>query len=129
MAKTITSPSKRWPGTVILSDPLSMPQVMAFEDAIQNAREQAIEHGNTVTVKDKDGVEKEAANAMSARYMNGILPGICVCVEKWELQGLPEKVTPDIFPGSPKMDSAELLAWLIREITELYRGAETVPNA
>jgi len=129
MAKIIISPSKKWVGTVTLSDPLSMPQVLAFEDAIQDAQEQAIERGNTVTVKDKDGNEKKTANALSARYMMGILPGVCACVEKWELQGLPEKVTPDTFPGSPKIASAELLAWLIREITKLYEDAETVPNA
>lgn len=129
MAKIIESPSKKWAGTVTLSDPLSMPQVMAFEDAIQNGIDQAIEHGNVVTVKDKDGNEREAANVMSARYMLGILPGVCACVEKWDLQGLPENMTPDKFPGSPKIASAELLAWLIREITILYNDAETVPNA
>lgn len=129
MGKIITSPVKRWRGTVTLSDPLTIPQVMAYEDAMRAGKEAALEHGNTVQVKNKSGEEETQANFFSARYLYTILPGVCACVEKWELEGLPAVVTAENFPGSPKMDSARLLSWIIGEISKLYTEAEEVPNA
>lgn len=110
MSKVITSPSKKWSGTVTISDPLLIPQTMAFEDAVNAAKDCGM-------------------GTAAAKYSYLLLPGVCACVEKWNLAGLPEGMTPEQFPGSPKVESIKLLAWLVNEIGALYDEAETVPNA
>lgn len=102
MPKKITSPSSRWPGFVVLVDPLTMPQALAWERAVRTAQE----------LNAQTQTEFEAA----------LLPGICACVEKWELTGL-ENVTPDTFPASPRAESAKLVGWLVTEITAIYAGS------
>ena len=108
MSKTITSPVKRWPGAVVLSDPLNYPQSIAIEEALETAR----------TIEDK----------RSAAYRNALLPGICACVEKWEIEGLGQ-LTPDNFPSTPIVSSSLLVAWLLGEIVKLFRDGDEIPNA
>ena len=108
MSKTITSPVKRWPGAVVLSDPLNYPQSIAIEEALETAR--------------------EMPDSKSAAYRNALLPGICACVEKWELEGLGQ-LTPSNFPSTPNVSSSLLIAWLLREITALFREGDKIPNA
>ena len=111
MSKTITSPVKRYPGTVVLSDPLTFPQTFAFEDAI-NAVGEARETGSI------------------ARIRYALLPGILACVEEWHIGGgFPDRPALDNFPSSPRQSSAELIEWLIGEIGDLYREADDVPLA
>lgn len=104
MSKRILSPSSRWPGAVVLSDPMSLPQAIAWERAISSV----IQNANEVTITEVD---------------YALLPAICGCVEKWELEGLGD-LTPDTFPGSPRPKSIELRKWLTEEITSIYRGEE-----
>lgn len=109
MSKVITSPVKKFPGTVTLSDPLTFPQVFAVEDALDKS------------------IEVDSAFASSrARY--AVLPAIIECVEKWELEGIPENVTVETFPATPPTSTARLIAWLINEIVELFKEAEPDPN-
>ena len=129
MPKTITSPVRRWPGTVILSDPLSIPQTIAFEDALNKSQADAKERGDIVRIKNSKGKESEVANAASGRYRLIILDGILPCVEGWQLDGLPETLTKDTFPGTPRIPSVELIAWLVEEISKLFIEANDVPNA
>ena len=110
MPKIITSPVKKWPGSVTISDPLTISQAMAFEEAISASKESG------------------DPNFTSAAYCKILLPGIFACVEKWELAGL-EGITLDNFPGTPKIASASLIVWLTTEISKLYREADEVPNA
>jgi hypothetical protein len=110
MSKIITSPVKRWSGSVTLYDPLTIPQAMAFEDALDLAR------------------AEENKDFTRAKIAQLLLPGICACVEKWELDGL-GIVTPENYPASPKLSSAMLLSWLMGEITTLFKEADEVPNA
>ena len=112
MSKVIVSPVKRFAGRVVLSDPLTMPQVMAFEDAMSEAREM-----------------NEAEGVLTSRRLHVILSGVIQCVEKWEVDGIPETVTPDTFPGTPKMPVARFIAWLVDELTTIYNEADEVPNA
>jgi len=107
MSKTITSPVKKWPGTVTLSDPLSFPQAIAFEDTI-------------------DAV-KALEDPSQQRVNYTLLPAVLACVEKWELEGLGDPPNP--FPATPLVASALLLAWLVREVSRLFNEAEEVPNA
>lgn len=104
MTKRVISPSSRWPGGVVLSDPLSLPQAITWEKAIQSVQSR----GDEVTITE-------------VNY--ALLPGICACVEKWELEGLGD-LTPDTFPGTPRGKSIELITWLTNEISRVYVGEE-----
>jgi len=103
------SPVKRWNGSVTLSDPLTFPQVFAFQDALDAARSAGVDNG--------------------AKVNHALLPGIIACVEAWNLQRFPTTVTPETFPATPPGDSAKLVAWLVKELTGLFEDAETIPNA
>ena len=104
--REITSPSARFPGVVVLHDPLSYPQVVALEEAVQQARE-------------ADGAAADLA----------LLPGLLVCVAEVRLEGIPAKPTPDTWPATPRKAAAELLRWLTSEIMTVYVGETEIPNA
>ena len=108
MSKRVLSPSPRWPGAVVISDPLTLPQALSLEKAVRTA--QQLEGDITFT---------DVNNAM--------LPGILACVEIWELEGL----DPNKFPASPRKESRDLINWLIKEIMLVYTGEEEKadPNA
>jgi hypothetical protein len=107
MSKIVTCPVARFAGTVTFAEPLSMPQALAWERSVREAQEL---QAHTQT-------EYEAA----------LLPGVCACVEKWELKDLKE-VTPDNFPATPRAESASLVGWLVRELTAIYTGSGEVPD-
>lgn len=110
MSKVITSPIERWKGSVTIADPLTIPQV------------QAIEAGMTIPEVGNDGrYWLSVTDAMQ-------LPAILACVEKWELENFPEKVTAENFPASPRGDSHKLVEWLFESIRKIYFGEIAVPN-
>lgn len=102
MGKTITSPVRRFPGTVTLSDPLSYPQVYAWRDAIEAA---------------------QAAGEDAIKANGALVSGILSVVEEWHLAG----VDPARFPATPAQSAAALVGWLVGEISALFAEAETVP--
>jgi len=104
MPKIVVSPSSRWPGKVTLSSPMSLPQAIAWERAIRDV--QALNKDVTIT---------------EVNY--ALLPAICGCVEKWELEGMGD-ITPDTFPATPRKESVELITWLTNEISRIYIGEE-----
>lgn len=101
MPKTITSPVKEFPGTVILPDYLTMPQALAYERAI------------------RDGSALMEQNATPAEYDALTVEAICECVQEWNLDGF-EQLAPDTFPFTPRLASTELINWLFSEIIKLY---------
>ena len=105
MSRTITSPVKKFPGTVVLADPLTFDQLFAFMDAVEMARGQE-----------------------GARVNYAALPGILACVEAWHLVGIPEGVTLETFPATPPVSIARLVAWLVEELSKAFDEAETIPN-
>ena len=109
MSKVITSPVKRWPGTVTLSSPLNYPQAIALETAINAA-----------------GALPDDAGRLAYEY--ALLPAILGCVEGWKLEGLPEQIGNDNFPATPRISSARLLSWLIEQVMSLYAEADESPN-
>lgn len=112
MSKIITSPVKRYAGTITISDPLTLPQVVAIQDALRAAEE----------------LKKADPGATQAKYNLALLPGFLTCVEKIDIAGL-ENVSAATWPGSPYQSSARLIAWLIDEIMGLFLEAEEpVPN-
>lgn len=112
MSKEIKSPVKKWPGTVTLCDPLSLPQVVKIQNALESAKELA-EDGNL----DKLGL---------AEFHNELLPAFVPCVEKWDLEGIEDPPNP--FPATPRVSAAKLMSWLSTEVVALFNEAEEVPN-
>lgn len=104
MSKIITSPVKEFPGTVTLSDPLTFPQAIAFENSRYAVR------------------ELERKTMLTINY--AMVPGILACVEKWDIRGLENPPQAETFPSTPGNPVAELLAWLIAELTKLFLVSE-----
>lgn len=110
---TSASPVPKWPGGVELPVYLTMPQVMIWEECVREFR------AANANRPDQDG---------GANIDNIVVRGIVAIVSKWELDGLPEVLTVESFPGSPRAESAKLIAWLIGEISRIYTGAQEVPK-
>ena len=152
----ITSPVKRYPGTVTLPESLSLPACVAYEEARQavapqlcpeafrirnklaeaeEGKREAVlvelqEHLSTCFDSDKKPRCKPAV--VGAAADKACVPAILACVSEWKLDGVPAKPTAATFPGSPRADSAALVAWLMKEIEALYVGEgldEPDPNA
>ena len=102
--KVITSPVKRFSGTVTLSDPLTFPQVIALQAAFDAT--QALEKPTPASVN------------------YALLPGVLGCVEAWGLSGFPQVVTAETFPATPPVSSGRLIAWLVEEVSKLYQEAD-----
>jgi hypothetical protein len=107
VSRTPHSPVKRWPGAVTLQDPLLYPQYLRLKQAMNESQ----------AVDDPD------------QKVGLLLPGVCGCVEKWDLVGLPAEVTPETFPASPIIASFQLLGWLLSEVVKMISEAEDVPNS
>ena len=111
MSKVITSPSKRWPGTVTIADPLNMAHVDALEKAMSWPDD--VQDGKPIlyTVMDKPAVS-----------------ALLVCVEAWNLENFPSPPTAETFPFSPRKDSHDLIQWIFEEIRQVYLGEQLIPN-
>ena len=108
--RVITCPVQRWTGTAQLSDPMTVMQVAVIERAISAAQK----------LDDPTKAEVEAA----------LLPALLACVDKFSLANLPERMTIDNWPGTPRLDSVRLFDWLLGEVMRIYRGeVEPVPLA
>lgn len=103
MTKILTSPVKRFSGTVELSDPLTFPQYMAWSKAVEAAV--VMRENVTVATVGYDDIVTEV-----------MLPAILACVEAWHIAGVPDKPTVETFPATPRMSAGRLIAWLAGEI-------------
>lgn len=105
---TVTSPVDEFPGTVTFPKRLTLPQALEYERAIKKA--QALEEPT------------------QSEYDMIIMPVICDTVVDWNLRDEDGEelgeLSPQTFPGSPKLASAELVAWLITELSKIYRPRE-----
>lgn len=110
MSKVIQSPVKRFQGSVTIADPLTLPQAQLIEAAMRPPE------------SDNDG------RIWLTVFDIGKLPAIFGCVEKWELENIPENVTAETFPASPRGDTHKLIDWIFREVLAVYLGEAEVPN-
>lgn len=113
MSKVVTSPVPEFPGTVTLAQPMNYPQMIAFRDAVE-------------------AVKAHADDVLRAQQAS--LPGVCACVERWDLAPLvtngaePVQYLPDTFPSSPLRPAIALLAWLTGEVNRIAIGEAQLPN-
>lgn len=115
MSKTVTSIIPRWQGTVILSEPLTLPQAEEIEQAKKGLAE-----------KYKEIVEKQS-DYFYSEIDKIKAPAIDACVEKWNLENF-TPLSDNTVPFSPRGDSHALIEWLFSEIDKIYTGESEVPN-
>ena len=125
MSKILTSPVKKWPGTITLPDFLTIGQAMKWEEALSKSRDilpecEPFEKDKPLTENQAKRIDKQT----TAEALNLILPGILACVESWNLEGL----DPNKFPATPLLSRAILVSWIVDEITKLYNEENEVPN-
>ena len=118
MGKQITSPVAAFPGSITLHDPLPWPVYRAWTAAVAEAER----------VKPEGADINNATVATSDDLTEAMLPGICACVEKWELNG-GGQYTPETFPASPRVAVAQLVFWLTGQINRVVTGETEVPNS
>jgi hypothetical protein len=117
MSKTVLYKDEPFVGSVTFSDPLSLEQEAAIERA--NAEMQR-------TISQLGGPQFGSSALIAA-----ILPGILMCLEKIQLNGIPENVTLQTWPTRPRVAVSTLVAWLLVEVSKLYNDSAEpeAPNA
>ena len=120
MAKVIRSPSKRWPGTVTLADPMNYDQVRAIESGL--------DEGAKTEPSAYMSLGGSVEMIWSSKLTQMKLPAIFACVEKWDLENFPEDVNELTFPATPRGAANELSAWLFGEMMKVYYGEMEIKN-
>lgn len=132
MPKKIDVQIKGFEGSVTFFEPLFLEQVLAIEDAQDAAAEQAPPSALLTKLNELSGKVDDKGEVIrvtwSSRVDKHFIPAICKSVEKWEIAGLPEKVTPETFPMSPRSRTIELINFLFGELVKIYSGEIDVPN-
>lgn len=119
MPKTIQSPVKRWPGSIILADPLNWPQIITWRNADSAAKKY-------FEMKDDSG---KADLTDPLGYHQELVIGVLACVEKWELgNGFPEKPTLETFPSTPLKTAVRLVQAVSTAIAEVITENDDLPN-
>jgi hypothetical protein len=108
-----TSGDPDFKGTVEIHDPLTYPQLIAYYDAVDE-----------VQLLRKNGKKKVSA----FKLRHSLLPSLIDCIEKWNLEHFPKKVTKETLPASPMIPSGEIIEWIQDEVNSLLKGIEEVPN-
>ena len=93
-----TSKVPRWKGKVYTADFMRWPAMIIWEEAIENAK--------------KLGEEPNVS-----LFYDKLLPATLQFIEKVEIPGLPEELTYEAIPASPRF-----VAFLVDCITELYQA-------
>ncbi len=105
------SPDNRWPGSLLLPDYMTFPQLFRWETAMNAARKVAVDATPT-------------EERVTSDFYLKLLPAATSLVSEWHLAGLPEKVDESNFPASVK-----LMSWLIDCVTALYTQTNEIsPN-
>ena len=113
--KIFNSPSKKFQGEIHIHDPLTLPMILAIEEA-QRAGSECFEDAKLKPGKTWSNVD------------DAWMPAILKCVEKFEITGFPEIVTRENFPASPRIASRRFITWLINTLADIYIGEEEIPN-
>ncbi len=104
MGKLITSPVDKFPGTVILYNPVPYPAYIEWE-------------------KTWEAIDPEQPNSAELQYK--LWGGVRAMVEEWHIEGY-DIQNPHIAPNRGAV--LNLLSWLVTEIGKVIIG-DTDPNA
>ena len=146
MPKKMHSPVDRWPGHVILKDPIPLMLVMEYERAIDENRSKFCDTGfelflafHNADDDDKPGALdalKEHADECSeyrpaktgTEADSTLLPIVLKCVDEWQLDNFPDNPSVENFPGTPRLAAASLIDWLVTGVTSIYAGDALTPD-
>lgn len=122
---------KGFEGHVLFCDPLNMEQVFAIEEAQEQANN--IEPSAFLTkINEVNGVKDDEGNAIKAHWTSradrAFLPSVLLCVKEWHLKNVPESVTLESFPMTPRGEAHALVEWLWTELLVIYQGETDIPN-
>lgn len=111
MAKIIPSPVKELPGELVVSDPLTYPQLLEW-------REKLSEFVARAANERSDGIITECEHAW---------PAVFAVAEKITVKGF-ESMDPDKIPAAPRKQIDELLSHFIRELRIYISGEQKIPK-
>jgi hypothetical protein len=131
MSKKIAVDLKGFKGSVTLAEPLNLQQVFEIENAKDAATSvEPSSYWSMVNTALKnlndDGTVKEMQ--WSSRSDKFFLVAILACAEKFEINGLPENLTVDTFPMTPRKTAHALVELLWLELNKIYDGEIEIPN-
>jgi hypothetical protein len=137
---------------VVLYDPLPLAAVVEWEEALSDCRGRPCGAAIKIISRMFGAADAEAREAISEEYaahysdcsesdnrprctlplsdtatQARMVTAVRPCVQEWHIDGF-DLANP---PGSPKMSRSKFVAWLIKEITDLYVAEDPVgdPNA
>ena len=122
MSRVITSPSKRYPGTITLAYPLTFPQYAAWRRALESLPDAPMP-----TEEDERPGWRIYDLAADPEKSILMLPAIFELVEEWNLENVPQPPTPDNFPSTPPASVYKLLLSILVEINEIISEDDDVP--
>ena len=146
MPKKIHSPVERWPGHVILKDPIPLMLVLEYERAIDDNRSKFCDEGVRLFLAFHEADEENRPPALEllrehtahcdeyrpaktgTEADSTLLPVVLKCVSEWQLDNFPDNPTVDTFPGTPRVDAAKLIDWLVMSVTDIYAGGDLSPD-
>lgn len=109
MGRKFESPVERWPGHIVVSDPMLLPQSIAWRVALREA--QALDD-----------------NASTEEWSQILLPAAWLCLDEWEIEGVPQDITK--IEATPTDEFHEFTRWLMKCVQKPFQdtGDEAVPN-
>jgi hypothetical protein len=105
MGKTITCPVKKWPGTIVIAHPMTLPQVALFQRIMF----------------DVQGMDKET---LIMEWCADVWPAMRQLIEEWNIKK-PPFPDEDKFPGHPINAVDEFFIWLYKELLQAFNEAES----
>ena len=133
MGRTITSPVEGWEGTIVLHDPITLPQQIALEDASLEVRKYLLEKlkadGYKASLEEKDfekAINKGFSFSVTKRNQF-FWPAMRQCIQEWHIDAF-EFPGDDTFPARPRQKSVDFLSWLLDEINKDAEEPEEVKN-
>ena len=132
MTKIVESSVEGFKGKVHFASPLNLDQVFAIEDAKDNAIQ--IEPSAFLTkLNEFQGVKDDNGEVVKAQWSSKadkfFIPALLLCVEKFEVENIPEKPTLETFPLTPRAKSQKFIDFLWSQLESVYAGEVEVPNA
>lgn len=108
MTRVISSPTKRFPGTITLPDFLTIPQARAWEECLDGAR----------------ALRDRGISYTSVEYIAVWEPGLREVVQAWDVEGF----SHDPLQTTPRGAVLDLIVMVVNEITGMYQGEVDDPN-
>jgi len=144
MSKVIISPIERYKGSVVIADPLTIPQAQAVEAGFDVDSDELIDaRRNFLDAVEKYGDTNEKTVELKSKFVAVFLsekkgvffsdndekhsPAILACIEKWNIDNFSLTATGQL-PASPRKHTHELIDWLFSEIKKVYFGELEIPN-